>query len=166
MHLITVFIVNLTLHMVSRQLKKKIRLETRKQDESCQNIQDARERERERRREKNQVGKEKRLRKKNKKKKTKKNVSRKKLLMYHLKVILILWLKNISSEIIHADVVLIGINDAITSISSRIVEQIEVIPESVLSKVSKLINSMMSKKLGDQRKLSFREEKGLRKMEN
>ena len=125
-----------------------------------------RERERERRREKNQVGKEKRLRKKNKKKKTKKNVSRKKLLMYHLKVILILWLKNISSEIIHADVVLIGINDAITSISSRIVEQIEVIPESVLSKVSKLINSMMSKKLGDQRKLSFREEKGLRKMEN
>ena len=125
-----------------------------------------RERERERRREKNQVGKEKRLRKKKKKKKTKKNVSRKKLLMYHLKVILILWLKNISSEIIHADVVLIGINDAITSISSRIVEQIEVIPESVLSKVSKLINSMMSKKLGDQRKLSFREEKGLRKMEN
>ena len=72
MHLITVFIVNLTLHMVSRQLKKKIRLETRKQDESCQNIQDARERERERRREKNQVGKEKRLRKKNKKKKQKK----------------------------------------------------------------------------------------------
>ena len=71
MHLITVFIVNLTLHMVSRQLKKKIRLETRKQDESCQNIQDARERERERRREKNQVGKEKRLRKKNKKKKKK-----------------------------------------------------------------------------------------------
>ena len=125
-----------------------------------------RERERERRREKNQVGKEKRLRKKNKKKKTKKNVSRKKFLMYHLKVILILWLKNISSEIIHADVVLIGINDAITSISSRIVEQIEVIPESVLSKVPKLINSMMSKKLGDQRKLSFREEKGLRKMEN
>ena len=86
--------------------------------------------------------------------------------MYHLKVILILWLKNISSEIIHADVVLIGINDAITSISSRIVEQIEVIPESVLSKASKLINSMMSKKLGDQRKLSFREEKGLCKMEN
>ena len=124
------------------------------------------ERERERRREKNQVGKEKRRGKKKKKKKTKKNVSRKKLLMYHLKVILILWLKNISSEIIHADVVLIGINDAITSISSRIVEQIEVIPESVLSKVSKLINSMMSKKLGDQRKLSFREEKGLRKMEN
>ena len=101
-----------------------------------------------------------------KKNKQKKNVSRKKLFMYHLKVILILWLKNISSEIIHADVVLIGINDAITSISSRIVEQIEVIPESVLSKVPKLINSMMSKKLGDQRKLSFREEKGLCKMEN
>ena len=99
-------------------------------------------------------------------KKSKKNVSRKKLMMYHLKVILILWLKNISSEIMHADVVLIGINDAITSISSRIVEQIEVIPESVLPKVSKLINSMMSKKLGDQRKLSFREEKGLCKMEN
>ena len=96
----------------------------------------------------------------------KKNVSRKILLMYHLKVILILWLKNISSEVIHADVVLIGTNDAITSVSSRILEEIEVIHESVLSKVSKLINSMMSKKLGDQRKLNFREEKGLRKMEN
>ena len=124
-----------------------------------------REREREKEREKSSWQGEK-TEEKEQKKKTKKNVSRKKLLMYHLKVILILWLKNISSEIIHADVVLIGINDAITSISSRIVEQIEVIPESVLSKVSKLINSMMSKKLGDQRKLSFREEKGLRKMEN
>ena len=122
--------------------------------------------EREKEREKSSWQGEKTEEKEQKKKKTKKNVSRKKLLMYHLKVILILWLKNISSEIIHADVVLIGINDAITSISSRIVEQIEVIPESVLSKVSKLINSMMSKKLGDQRKLSFREEKGLRKMEN
>ena len=70
----------------------------------------------------------------------KKNVSRKILLMYHLKVILILWLKNISSEVIHADVVLIGTNDAITSVSSRILEEIEVIHESFLSKVSKLIN--------------------------
>ena len=86
--------------------------------------------------------------------------------MHHLKVILILWLKNISSEIIHAAVVHNAINDEITSISSRIVQQIEVIPESVLSKVSKLINSMMSKKLGEKSKLSFREEKGLRKMEN
>ena len=101
-----------------------------------------------------------------KEQKQEKNASRMKLLIYHLKVILILWLKNISSEIIHADVVLIGINDAITSISSRIVKQIKDIPESVLSKTSKLINSMMSKKLGDQRKLSFREEEGLRKMEN
>ena len=126
------------------------------------------EREREKEREKSSWQGEKTEEKEQqqKKNKQKKNVSRKKLLMYHLKVILILWLKNISSEIIHADVVLIGINDAITSISSRIVEQIEVIPESVLSKVSKLINSMMSKKLGDQRKLSFREEKGLCKMEN
>ena len=57
----------------------KIQLETRKQDESCQKIQDARER--------NQVGKEKSLKKKNEN-----SVSRKKLLMHHLKVILILLL--------------------------------------------------------------------------
>ena len=70
MHLITVFIVNLTLHMVSRQLKKKIRLETRKQDESCQNIQDAREREKER--EKSSWQGEKTEEKEQKKKKQKK----------------------------------------------------------------------------------------------
>ena len=43
--------VNLTLHTVisihSMQLKDKIQLETRKQDESCQKIQDTREKERE-----------------------------------------------------------------------------------------------------------------------
>ena len=58
--------------MVSRQLKKKIRLETRKQDESCQNIQDAREREREKEREKSswqgEKTEEKEQKKKNKKK--------------------------------------------------------------------------------------------------
>ena len=51
-------------------------------------------------RERNQVGHEKGLRKKNKK-----SISRKKLLMDHLKVILILLLKNISSDILLTDVV-------------------------------------------------------------
>ena len=92
--------VYLTLHTVSsihsRQLKNKIQLENRKQDETCQKIQDPRERGKEW----NQVVKEKSLRKKNKK-----YVSRRKLLMHHLKVILILLLKNILSEILHADVV-------------------------------------------------------------
>ena len=54
----------------------------------------------ERERERNQVSKEKNLKKKNKK-----SVSREKLLMHHLKVILILLLKNILSEILHAVVV-------------------------------------------------------------
>ena len=55
--------VNLTLHRItsihSMQLKSKIQLETRKQDESCQKIQDPRKKER------NQVGKEKSLSKMN-----------------------------------------------------------------------------------------------------
>ena len=51
-------------------------------------------------RERNQVGKGKSPTKKNKN-----SVSRKKLLMFHLKVILILLLKNISAEILHAVVV-------------------------------------------------------------
>ena len=89
--------VNLTLHMVTsihnRQLKNNIQLETQKQDESCQNSKDPRER--------NQFGKEKSLRERNKKKKG----LRKKLLMHHLKVILMLLLKNISSKILHTDVV-------------------------------------------------------------
>ena len=51
-------------------------------------------------RERNQVRKEKSLRKKNKN-----NVSRKKLFILYFKVILILLLKNISSEILYADFV-------------------------------------------------------------
>ena len=43
-------------------------------------------------------------------------------------------------------------NDEVSSISSQIVEQIEVIPEVVLSEVSKLIDSVMSNRQGDQRK--------------
>ena len=102
--------------------------------------------------------------------KEQKSVLRKKLLMHHLKVILTLLLKNISSEIIHADVVVNAINDEVSSISSissisaHIAEQI--FPESVLSEESKPINSVMSKRQGNQGKLSFLEEKGLRKIEN
>ena len=90
--------------------------------------------------------------------------------MHHLKVILTLLLKNISSEIIHADVVVNAINDEVSSISSissisaHIAEQI--FPESVLSEESKPINSVMCKRQGNQGKLSFLEEKGLRKIEN
>ena len=47
---------------------------------------------------------------------------------------------------------LLPMNDVVSSISSQIVEQIEAIPEAVLSKVSKLIDSVMSKRQGDQRK--------------
>ena len=79
-----------------------------------------------------------------------------------MKVILTLLLKNISSEIIHADVVVNAINDS--SISAHIAEQI--FPESVLSEESKPINSVMCKRQGNQGKLSFLEEKGLRKIEN
>ena len=43
-------------------------------------------------------------------------------------------------------------NDEVSSIFSQIIEQIEVIPEVVLSKVSKLIDSVMSKRQGTQRK--------------
>ena len=43
---------------------------------------------------------------------------------------------------------LLPMNDVVSSISSQIVEQIEAIPEAVLSKVSKLIDSVMSKKKG------------------
>ena len=45
-----------------------------------------------------------------------------------------------------------SMNDEVSSIFSQIVEQIEVIPEVVLSEVSKLIDSVMSKRQGDQRK--------------
>ena len=43
-------------------------------------------------------------------------------------------------------------NDEVSSIASQIVEQIEVITEVVLSEVSKLIDSVMSNRQGDQRK--------------
>ena len=45
---------------------------------------------------------------------------------------LILLLKNISSEIIRSDAVVNAMNDEVSSVSSQIVEQIEVIPEVVL----------------------------------
>ena len=69
--------------------------------------------------------------------------------MHHLKVILILLLKNI---IIHADVVVSAMNDEVSAISSQIVEQIEVILEIVLSEVSKLIDSVMSMRKGRPKK--------------
>ena len=47
---------------------------------------------------------------------------------------------------------LLSMNDEVSLTSSQIVEQIEVIPELVLSEVSKLIDSVMSKRQGDQRK--------------
>ena len=45
---------------------------------------------------------------------------------------------------------LLSMSDQVSSISSEIVEQVEVIPE--VSKVSKLIYSVMSRRQGDQRK--------------
>ena len=72
--------------------------------------------------------------------------------MHHLKVILILLLKNI---IIHADVVVSAMNDEVSAISSQIVEQIEVILEIVLSEVSKLIDSVMSMRKGRPKKPQF-----------
>ena len=68
--------------------------------------------------------------------------------MHHFKVILILLLKNISSENIHlynyTDVVVNATNDEVSSISCQIDEQIKVLLEAVLSKVSKLVQSLMS----------------------
>ena len=43
-------------------------------------------------------------------------------------------------------------SDEVSSISFQIAEQIEVISEVVSSKLSKLIDSVMSKRQGDQRK--------------
>ena len=48
--------------------------------------------------------------------------------------------------------ILLSMNDEVSSTSSHIVEQIQVIPEVVLSEVSKLIDSVISKRQGDQRK--------------
>ena len=47
---------------------------------------------------------------------------------------------------------LLPINNEVLSISSEVVEQIEFIPEVPLSEVSKLIDSVMYKRQGDQRK--------------
>ena len=58
---------------------------------------------------------------------------------------------------------LLSMNDEVSRISSQIVEQIEVIPEVALSAVSKLIDSVMSKRQGDH---SCLEKKGLHKTEN
>ena len=79
---------------------------------------------------------------------------------------LILLLKNISSEIIRSDAVVNAMNDEVSSVPSQIVEQIEVIPEVVLSKVSKLIGSVRSWRQREQRKHGFLEKKGLHKIEN
>ena len=57
-------------------------------------------------------------------------------------------------------------DDEVSSVSSQIVEQIEVIPEVVLWKVSKLIGSVRSWRQREQRKHGFLEKKGLHKIEN
>ena len=98
--------VNLLLYMVtsiqSRHLKKRIQLETLNKMKATKRFNT-------KEREKNQVSKGKSLRKWNKK-----IASRKKLLMHHLKVMLILLLKNTSSEIIHPDVVVNAMNDEVS----------------------------------------------------
>ena len=60
------------------------------------------------------------------KKSEKKENRTKKGLMDHFKVISILLLKNISSEITHANFVVNAMNDEVSSISPQLVEQIEV----------------------------------------
>ena len=47
---------------------------------------------------------------------------------------------------------LLSMNDEVSSTSSQIVEQIEGIPEVDISEVSKLIDAVMRKRQGDQRK--------------
>ena len=106
----------------SRHLKKRMQLETLNKMKATKRFNT-------KEREKNRVSKGKSLRKWNKK-----IASRKKLLMHHLKVILILLLKNTSSKIIHPDVVVNAVNDEVSSISSQIVEQIEGIPEKIFKK--------------------------------
>ena len=46
----------------------------------------------------------------------------------------------------------LSMNDEVSSVSSEIVEQIELIPKLDLSEVCKLIDSVMSKRQGHQRK--------------
>ena len=60
---------------------------------------------------------------------------------------------------------LLSRNDEVSWISPQIVKWIEVIFEVVLLEVSKLIDSVMSKRQGDQEK-QFSWEKGLHKIEN
>ena len=66
----------------------------------------------------------------------------------------------------HPDVVVSAINNEVLSISSQAVEQIEFIPEAVLAKLSKLIDSVISRRLGEQREHGFLEKKGLHKIKN
>ena len=80
----------------SRKLNNNVKLEIRKQDGSCQKIQDI----------------------KLAWKKVRGKMTKKCFEEDHLKVILTLLLKNISSEVIHADVVVNAMNDKISSISS------------------------------------------------
>ena len=119
------------------------------------------EREGEREGERNQFSKKKSVRKK-----TKKSVSRKKLLMHHLKVILMPLLKDISSEIIHAHVAANAMNNELLSIYSQTVEQIEVISEVVLSNVSKLIDSEIPRDKETKGNKIFLRKKGLHKIGN
>ena len=62
--------------------------------------------------------------------------------------------------------ILLSMNDKMSSISFQTVEQIEVIPEIVLLQVSKLIDSVKSKRQEGQRPNSFLEKKGLHKIQN
>ena len=58
-------------------------------------------------------------------------------------------------------------NDKVSSMSSQIIEKIEVIPEAILPKVSKLINSVIGRRQEEQRrKYGFLEKEGLHKIEN
>ena len=61
---------------------------------------------------------------------------------------------------------LLSMNDEVLWIYSQIVKKIEVIPEAVLSEVSTLIDSVMSKGQEEQKKHSFLDNKGLHKIEN
>ena len=58
---------------------------------------------------------------------------------------------------------LFSMNDEVSSISSQIVKQIEVIPEVVLSEVSNLIDSVMNKRQKETKENSFLEKRGLYK---
>ena len=57
-------------------------------------------------------------------------------------------------------------NDEVSSISSQIVEQFEVILEVVLWEVSKLIDLVMSMRQGDQRNRSFLKKKELHEIKS